>query len=68
MGYGRLSQLFEAEVDTWPDRSMWLRRYRCAVAVGSKGLGSRGWRVENLWETGVPEAPFSSIEIRPRSW
>jgi len=26
MGYGRWSQLYEAEVDRWPDSSLWLRR------------------------------------------
>lgn len=26
MGYGKLSQLYEAEVDTWPDGTLWLRR------------------------------------------
>jgi integrase len=26
MGYGRLSQMFEHEVDQWPDASLWLRR------------------------------------------
>jgi integrase len=26
MGYGKQSQLFEAEVDQWPDATLWLRR------------------------------------------
>ena len=26
MGYGRFSQLFESEVDKWPDSTLWLRR------------------------------------------
>lgn len=25
-GYSQLSQMFQAEVDTWPDRTLWLRR------------------------------------------
>lgn len=33
MGYGKCSQLFEAEVDTWPDSTLWLRRPIPATAA-----------------------------------
>ncbi|WP_292454313.1 site-specific integrase [Methylibium sp.] len=32
-GYSRLSQMFEAEVDRWPDSTLWLRRPSPAVAA-----------------------------------
>jgi integrase len=32
-GYGKLSQLFEAEVDRWPDATLWLRRPVPGVAA-----------------------------------
>ena len=35
MGYGRFSQLYESEVDRWPDSTLWLRR---SVAISAKAV------------------------------
>lgn len=40
MGYGRLSQLYEHEVDQWPDASLWLRRSRPAAADHDRAVVS----------------------------
>ncbi|MBA3707421.1 MAG: site-specific integrase [Planctomycetes bacterium] len=36
MGYGTLSQMFEAEVDGWPDATLWLRRDPSLHAIEPK--------------------------------
>ena len=39
MGYGRLSQMFEHQVDQWPDATLWLRRPLPAVEQVGKVVG-----------------------------
>ncbi len=42
MGYGKLSQLYESEVDQWPDTTLWLRRpvQRGPQYASANGLGN----------------------------
>ncbi len=41
LGYARFSQLFESEVDSWPDRSLWLRRPVPATNTSASGAPSQ---------------------------
>lgn len=38
LGYGEQSQLYQAEVDRWPDRTLWLRRPLPVVAADGKAV------------------------------
>jgi integrase len=38
LGYGEQSQLYQAEVDRWPDRTLWLRRPLPVVAKQGKAV------------------------------